>query len=251
MKIARPFIVISLLFFYNVSVSQNLDKRGREFFILGTLRDYMGRQQDPRDSSLFDRYYVGEDRLVMAIDSILKCDYPSDIYHINKHIGRDSLATYQIFSSKLVKTVDAYYNFEQSGSSTVSDDPDLNHLPILTGRLKENIFKNDNDKLAFLAGVYVRFGRPNDTSFLISMGNSLSKTSVCLELLKEFNCKPSLTILYNIPTIFQVYFHPNEMVGAYLKNYMYLRKGINDDLESIDRILYKKYNKQIPAKPSR
>jgi hypothetical protein len=186
MRFINLVAIFSLLSY--ASFAQKMSKDERTFFVLGTLNDYMGRQQDPRDSDLLDRYYPFETPVATIIDSILRCDYPASAYHVEKIMTADSTVRCNIFSAVLVKKMNAYYNFKPSGSSTVDNNPSLNNRPILTGRLKDSIFKNDNEKLAFLEGVYLRFGLPNDTAYLINMANSISKASLCYRLLQQFNC---------------------------------------------------------------
>jgi len=140
-----------------------------------------------------------------------------------------NLLSAKIFSETLSKKFNAYYTFQESGSFASDNDPEINGKPILMGSLKTNIFANDSEKLAFLAGTYVRYGLFNDTAYLINIGNSLSKAAICYQLLKELNCKPSYEILKdNTPTIYDVYFHPNKKVESYLQRFMFLRKRLDD-----------------------
>ena len=229
MKALKIIISIFLTISFESAIGQQLNKVEREYFILGTLNDYMGRYLDPRDKSLIDRYDALQGPLITAIDSILEKDYANSSYKVDRYFDSNGdLISAKIFSDTVFTKINAYYSFRESGSSTSDNDPQLNNKPILMGTLKKDIFNNASEKLAFLAGAYVRYGLPNDTAYLINIGNSLSKATMCFQLLQEFDCKPSYNILHNIPTIHQVYFHPSNKVKTYLEQCMYLRKRLYD-----------------------
>ena len=229
--------MVTFLFFVicGRAFGQNLTKIQREYFILGTLDDYMGRNADPRFAKMLDRYYANEGPLLTTIDSLLKIDYSESVYNVQRNI--DTLGnpmSFSIYSDTLAKKYNSYYTFKPSGSFTVDADPELDSKPILLGALKPDIFKTDSVKLAFLAGTYVRFGFENDTAYMLNMGNSLSKAKICYQLLKEFNCRPYYEILKNnIPVMHHVYFHPSAQVAAYMQRYMYLRKQLAANLMAI------------------
>ena len=52
------------------------NKSLNEFFILGTLKDYMGRTLDPREESLLDRYDI-------ISFSVLTCKLQKNIHNTN------------------------------------------------------------------------------------------------------------------------------------------------------------------------
>jgi hypothetical protein len=226
------FLILSLITITKSTFGQTLNKVQREYFILGTLCDYMGREIEPREAYLLDRYDATQGPLVKAVDSILKIDYPVSDYKVENYTDKAGNAlSFKIFSKMLSDKFNGYYDFKPSGSSTSDNDPLLNNRPIMTGVLKKNIFSNDNDKLAFLAGVYVRYGIVNDTSYEISIGNGPYKASVCYKLLKDMNCNPSYEILKdNIPVGHLLYFHPTLQVKSYLQKFMPLRNKLNNNL---------------------
>lgn len=47
---------IAVLVLARVGYSQSMTRVQAEYFILGTLNDYMGRSLDPREKNLVDRY---------------------------------------------------------------------------------------------------------------------------------------------------------------------------------------------------
>jgi len=237
MKKPSPKISILILFILIASDSfaQKLSKTEREYYILGTLDDYMGRQINPRDENLLDRYDASQGPLVTNVDSILKIDYPISDYKVKKYIDKaGNPLSFKIFSKVLSEKFNGYYEFKPSGSSTSDNDPLLNDKPIMMGMLKQDIFGNNSNKLAFLAGVYVRYGFPSDTAYEISIANGPYKAAVCYKILKDMNCRPSYIILKdNIPVGYQLSFHPTQQVKSYLQRFMPLRKELYNNLMAV------------------
>jgi len=242
----KPLITFILIILSQALFGQMLNKTQREYFVLGTLDDYMGRQLDPRDKNLLDRYDATQEPLVSAVDSILKIDYTVSDYKVERYddtAGRP--LSFKIFSKILSEKFNGYYEFEPSGSSTEDNDPMLNTKPILVGKLKQGIFKSDEDKLAFLAGVYVRYGFPNDTACEIAIPNGPYKSSICYKLLKDMKCNPAYIILKDhIPVGHLLYFHPSAQVKAYLEKFMPLRKKLYDSLLAYFKIAESDFQKQ-------
>jgi len=202
------------------TLAQNPNSERDEYFILGTLDDYMGRLHDPRFKDRVDEYYHYEKSLAMRVDSLLKKTYPLMPLRLNADKSR-----YDIYSADIAAVFDEYYDFVPSGSSTMAREP------ILRGTLKKDIFKNNDEKLAFLSGAYARYRQDVDTAYCIRIANSASKARVCYEILKELNCKASYQILAYIPTGHAVYFHPTPRVAAYLKKYAGISDQINKDMQ--------------------
>jgi hypothetical protein len=217
MKIFYLFF-FTFLFQTNFYVFSQTEKTTlNEFLILGTLGDYMGRDLDPRRENLFDRYDPSEGMMKSIIDSLLRTTYPKKEYN-EMEIGVTTIS-----SNFLATRFNGFYSFNRSGATT----PDGRE--VLVGKLKDNIMQNEQEKLAFLAGVFLRFGSIKDSLYSISISNSLSKAEVCNELLKELGCKPSYSILKDLrPNGHVVYFHPTQEVLDYLNKYENLHKTIED-----------------------
>jgi hypothetical protein len=70
------FLLITWLGQYNFQpYAQTENKSLNEFFILGTLKDYMGRDLDPRQENLLDRYDPSEGVMKSIIDSLVRTTY--------------------------------------------------------------------------------------------------------------------------------------------------------------------------------
>lgn len=250
----KPSLKISILILFILiasdSFAQKLSKAEREYYILGTLDDYMGREIDPGDQNLLDRYDATQGPLVTNVDSILKIDYPTSDYKVEKYTDKEGNPSgFKISSLILSRRFNEYYEFKPTGSSTADIDPLLNNQREMTGILKQNIFSNNNEKLAFLAGVYVRYGFASDTAYEISIGNGPYKASVCYKILKDMDCSPSYIILKDhVPVPHILYFHPTLRVKAYLKRFMPLRKQLDDSFIAIIRKARSDYKKRSRQK---
>lgn len=217
------FLLIVILLLSKLYVqAQGRNKRQNEFLILGTLNDYMGRTLDPREENLLDRYFASEGAMVLMVDSLIKTTYPRKVYNDVKKTKTT------ITSYFLAMQFNSFYNFKPRGSYTSPG-----HKEILTGTLKENIFKNEGEKLAFLAGVFLRYGSNSDSAYCISIANSVSKAKMCNKLLKEFGCQPHYNIRRNyIPVGHDVFFHPTSKVLTYLKRYEALHAHLKESERS-------------------
>ncbi|ADY50621.1 hypothetical protein Pedsa_0032 [Pseudopedobacter saltans DSM 12145] len=212
------FLLLTWIFPYNFhALAQTENKSLNEFLILGTLKDYMGRNLDPRQENLLDRYDPSESVMKSIIDSLIRVTYPNEVYH-GIEIGANTIS-----SKFLADRFNRFYSYTESSSYTTQGKP------ILTGKLRDNIMPKEKEKLAFLAGAFLRFGSISDTAYRITIANSLSKANVCDKLLKELGCKPYYNIRRNyIPVGHDIFFHPTPKVLAYLNKHEKLRKRIED-----------------------
>jgi len=211
------FLLITWLGQYNFQAyAQTENKSLNEFFILGNLNDYMGRTLDPRQENLLDRYDPSEGVMKTIVDSLISTTYPKEVYR-EMEIGVNTIS-----SNFLATRFNEFYSYSTSHSSTPEGKE------ILTGRLRDNIMQNEQEKLAFLAGAFLRFGSISDSAYCISVANSLSKAEVCNKLLNDLGCEPYYNIRRNIPNIHHVFFHPTQKVMAYLKKYERLHKTVED-----------------------
>jgi len=195
--------------------SQSMTKIQAEYFILGTLNDYMGRSLDPREKNMLDHYDALQGPLVDALEPIIKSNYPNVSYKAERYKNKDGEPlSYKIYSDTLARILNSYYLFSKANHWTDTGEE------ILLGRLNADKIKTEEQQLAFLAGVYARFGVPCDTAYHISVANSVSKAQLCTQLLAKLNSKPYYQFMPNfIPNGYHVYFHPSAKVKAYLAKY--------------------------------
>ncbi|OYU83862.1 MAG: hypothetical protein CFE24_09415 [Flavobacterium sp. BFFFF2] len=154
------------------------------YFLLGTLNDYINHHYASKKNQ-FDRYYDFEKPLMKYVDSIAKKDFNITLME-DKNV---------FFSEELSNEMNAFY----AGTS-----------------LDEQQFKSIEKKLSFLLGVYYRNGEKiNEQIYKIQLANSPKHKTVCA-FLNELNCpKIFFKRLDNIPTIYQIYFQPTEIMKKY------------------------------------
>lgn len=225
------FISILILFsqFCN---GQSFDiKIDYDFFLLGTLNDYMGREKYKEIDNRVDEYSQNSKLLVMFLDSVFHDKYPDMIISTNKKTGR-----LELWSLLLSENINEFYFYKPSGRGAYNGEEDfrtsnldsLANIPdffttyfdtIFTGRIKGDIFKNDAERFSFIAGAYIRFGGEKDSLYHISIANSISKVRVATEQLKDLKCTNVEYIMKKgyLPVGHTVYFTPTEELKSFLK----------------------------------
>jgi hypothetical protein len=208
------FLLSLIQFNYAQKPSVQIDQN---YFLIGTLTDYMGRSKYKETNNKVDEYYKYEKSLAFAMDSIFKDIYPDLRLNITKDTNR-----LELFSKTIADRIDEYYSYKPSGRMT------MNYDTIYYGSLRTDIFKTDLQRLSFFTGVYVRFGETNDSTFCIRIHNS--KASICVDLLKDLKCTnvEYKVLTGHIPVSHIVYFTPSIELKKYLIEFMYLRQRINN-----------------------
>jgi hypothetical protein len=135
---------------------------------------------------MFDRYYPYERPLMYFVDSLVKKDFKI------KLVEKDGC----YFSDELSKKMNYFYD----GSNLIDS----------------LLFKNRQNKLSFLLGVYYRYGsKIGNGIYKIELANS-PKHIECYEILKQLNCKNIyFRRLDNIPVIYTLYFKVTEPIIKY------------------------------------
>lgn len=211
-----------------------------EYFLIGTLSDYMGREKYEKEKERVDKYYQSEKQLCLAIDSIFKKTYPdlkfsSSVDQISK---KDE---FELHSKKLAEKIESFYSFKYSGRGTTKKYIDFDSMnidslvktgnfiekyydSIFEGSLKRKVFETEKQKLSFITGAYVRYGSHIDSVYQIKVFNSNSKVKVLEELLKDVDCK---NVVYDIklaiPTGHTVSFIPTNQLNEYFERYIKLK----------------------------
>src|ERR1700743_3171642 len=236
----RAVLILSMLLFISSNTTaQRLTKTQAEYFILGTLSDSDGRVINPDSKNEFDYYFEWEKPLVSMIDSIIKVNYSNMSFQLKQNQHPTGIPQYFfIYSGSLSDKFNKYYKFKSTGTVTLNGEEEK------YGVLDNSIFKTDDEKLAFLAGVYARFGETTDTAYCIHISESPSKVKVCNDLLKEFKCESTYQVINNIPTQVLVYFHPTGKVKAYLQKFLLLNKSIQEGKYQIFQNLMNSYRRK-------
>jgi hypothetical protein len=228
----KYLIFIPLLFCALHCFGQSPDiKINNDYFLLGTLNDYMGRDKYNAVANRVDEYYPNEKPLVFLLDSLYKNCYPDLALSTSPQTGRLELR-----SAVLAQKVNDFYDFQSSGRGIYCGNADFNTLrldslantpdfrskyfeSVYTGRVKADIFTSDSERFSFIAGAYVRFGGKKDSLYYISITNSVSKVNVLAEQLKYLKCTNVNYIIKKdyIPCGHTVYFTPTEELKTYFE----------------------------------
>lgn len=250
MKKNKIFFIILIVFAFQIVHSQNPIQRqqkpnpelilDKDYFLLGTLSDYMGRQKTYKNDNFIDNYYEGETLLMSYIMKIYSDESPEFVVKKSQNPYSSSV-TDILNSKKIAEKMNSFYNYKFSGFMRdpsvyklkakefrkSSDDFYKSTEPkdtVYVGTMKENLFKTKLQKISFIIGVYSRFGEPNETRYCIRMYNSTSKYDYCIAILKQLKCKNiEKKIINNIPTNQLVYFKPSRELKKYLDEYKFLR----------------------------
>lgn len=223
-----PALILFSLFCNGQSTDNKIDY---DYFLLGTLNDYMGREKYKEIVDRVDDYSQNDETLAYLLDSVFKYTYPDLIVTTNEKSNR-----IELHSASLAHKINSYYLFQPSGRGAYSGEEDwktlnfdsLTKIPdfystyfdtIYTGRIAADIFKNDSERYSFIAGAYIRFGGKKDSRYSINVANSLSKVRVITTLLKELNCANVEYVMKKdyIPVGHTVYFTPTDELKQYLE----------------------------------
>ena len=236
--IITPLLFLLVLFRNGQSSETKIDY---DYFLLGTLNDYMGRENHKAIANRVDVYDTNSKSLVSLIDSVYRDENPDMILVTNK------MNLQELRSESLSQKMNDFFIFKPSSRGvycgeeefetllklnldSLTQTPDFytSHFDtVYIGHIKDDIFKKDSERYSFLTGAFLKYGGKNDSTYFISMPNSVSKIKVATELLKELNCTDVEYIIYKdfIPVGHKVFFKPTDE----LKNYF---EAINKKLNN-------------------
>ena len=237
--ILMPFLLCLIQLSNGQTSNIKIDKN---YLLLGTLSDYMGREKYKEIDNRVDEYSKNKKALVFFLDSLFKDIYLDLRFFTNEKTGR-----FEIYSKTLAEKINEYYIYKPSGRAVYCGKSDFTTLnldsltktknfyatnfdSVYTGRLRTDIFKNDLQKLSFITGAYIRFGEATDSTFCIRMYNSVSKARICVNLLKEMKCSNvEYEILRNIPVNNIIHFTPTYELMNYFTT---INQKINNDFST-------------------
>lgn len=207
-------ILLLLATFGNAQVALKY-KLDQDYFLLGTLLDYMGRYKDPLEIDVVDTYFVNEKSLLIHNYNTFKSEY-SDLKldTINRTLK----------SITLTEKMNTFFNWNYDENFTNENNDSL-----FIGTINLNTFKTKEQKISFIVGVYTRYGQKNDSTYCINIANSNTLFDSSLKILRALNCKNIKSeIIEAIPTSCIIYFQPSEELKKYLDYYRFLRETIWD-----------------------
>jgi len=236
----KHLIILTLFVFITPGVNgqQIVNREDFEYFLIGTLSDYMGREKYPEVYGKIDGYTPREKALVDYLDSSINLIYSDLDYSIE-----ENERGFKLTSDSLYEIVESFYVYEPGFSRTLSGDT------IYRGRINSELLRSKEEKFLFLCGVYVRFGVPNDTGYSIVIHNSLSKIKLCMDLVEELGfTQIKYEIKETIPTAHILQFQPTQEFEDYLSPFIDLRILLNTVFEDFLKEIfgdrgYKRYNR--------
>ncbi len=234
----RIYLMFFLLSIIQLSNGQNsILKIDHDYFLVGTLSDYMGREKYKKIEKRVDVYYQSEKKMCLLIDSIFRPTYPDLVFSAEKN-ETTLKDEFELYSESLARNIEKFYNYEPSGRKEYSGEADFETLnidsltktkdfstiyfdTIYTGKLKLDIFKTELQKISFIVGAYIRFGDYINSKYQISIPNSASKVSVLVKLLKDIGCSDVKYEIKNkyIPVGHTVFFYPTDGLKTYFDKY--------------------------------
>jgi len=123
MKKNKIFFIILIVFAFQIVHSQNPIQRqqkpnpelilDKDYFLLGTLSDYMGRQKTYKNDNFIDNYYEGETLLMSYIMKIYSDESPEFV--VEKSQNPYSSVTDILNSKKIADKMNSFYNFKNDG----------------------------------------------------------------------------------------------------------------------------------------
>jgi hypothetical protein len=247
MKYYNLFLII-LISFFSKAYCQNKVKLDRDYFVIGTLNDYMGRKKAFHDKETVEESKYT--RVVMKYNfNLLKDDYNDLVIDSTKKNKSDYVDNLNIVlkSKKFASKITPLYSYRDDLEIIINENSEIIDS-VYTGILKPNIFKNKLQRLSFITGVYCTNGVTNESKYSIQFVNSIGKYSVCEEVLKKLGCKNvELIVTEAIPWTETIYFEPTEKLKIYLDEFEYLRNKVKKENEAISN-KFNAYYKSIQVK---
>lgn len=245
-QIIRYLFLISFLFCsFFLRAQFNSEKYDKEFFLIGTLNEYMGYQ---RTHTYADNFYyqrvdiLSKDELkhTLFIDSLFSSDY-RDITIVNN----GAFMGIKMYSPSLSLKIDDYYNY--TPTRTFSGKMDT----IYRGTLKNEKVVTEKQMLSFILGAYLRFGQNSEkanmhikalksfniietdkefkrTMYSFSMPNAQSKAKLCKALLEKLECENvEFYFRESIPAGNFVIFAPSQKIMEVINEAEFLKRQID------------------------
>jgi hypothetical protein len=208
---AKLIILFFITSFYPIYAQTSVDKF---YFLMGTLDDYMGRSYCVDNNSDFVDRYSLNDPLLKYNYNLLKEDFPD--------LTIDSTATV-LLSKKLAAKIKSYYDLQLEEGSYCGDRENEKGEPLdslYIGYLKPELIKTHNQKLSYVLGAYIRYGKIKDGSYIISIPNSVNTFYICKEFLSQIGCNITRAeILERMPVGKLLYFEPSKELQKLIDEY--------------------------------
>lgn len=216
--------VFFLLTFINVFAQQK-NEVNPNYFLLGTLSDYMGRNQFSNNKDVIEGYAAHEKLLVKKIMEL----YKNDFILVDTLNSNTKQERYNLSNKNINISINSFYRFDKQSLTYPKKDT------IFKGKLKDSIFRNDSEKISFLLGCLSRFStglvKLKEKEFCLQFGNSISKFTLAQKTITDLGFTINkVKTLKNIPRINRIYFSVDESNYDLFKEYNLLGVEIQNNL---------------------
>jgi len=220
-------IILLFLLFPLFSFTQEKSEIDPKYFLLGTLSDYIGRNQSSEEQEIIESFTAHEKPLVDKLSILFKED-TLQIEKINSNNYRN--IKYNLISKSINSSINSFYNFDFYSLTYPKKDT------LFKGKLKDSILKNNSDKVSFLLGCMARFCvnqkiKLKEKEFCLQFANSSSKFNLAQKAILELGFTINkVETLQNIPRINRIYFSVDKSNYELFKEYNLIGIEIQNNL---------------------
>lgn len=199
-----------------------------KYFLLGTLNDYMGRNQFSDKKEIIESFSAHEKTLVDKLATF----FSKDSVIVEKIDSNNYKSVrYNLISKNLNSSINSYYDYKFSSLTYPKKDS------LFRGKLKDSIFSKNSEKVSFLLGCLARYSTVlvtlNKKEFCLQFANSSSKYNMCQKIITELGFKTSkIETLPNIPRINRIYFSVDKSNYKLYKEYNLLGIELQNNLKT-------------------
>jgi hypothetical protein len=208
-----------------IGFSQQKKEMDSKYYLLGTLSDYIGRNQFSNDKDVIESYAAYEKPLVKKIMEL----YKNNSIIVDTLNSNTNQERYNLSSKSINKSINSFYNFDKYSLTYPHKDT------IFKGKLKDSIFQKDSEKMSFLLGCLSRFSSElvplKSNEFCLQYSNSISKFVLSQKIITDLGFTINkVETLPNIPRINRIYFAVDESNYELFKEYNLLGIEIQNNL---------------------
>lgn len=219
--------ILILTFIFSVfTFAQQKNEIDSKCFLLGTLSDYMGRNQFSDKKEIIESFAAHEKPLVDKIATIFK----KDSLLIEKIDSENyKQVRYNLVSKSINSSINSFYDFKITSLTYPKKDS------LFKGKIRDTILKNNSEKASFLLGCLARFSTNlvtlKEKEFCLQYSNSFSKFALSQKAISELGfIVNKIETLKNIPRINRIYFSVDESNYELFKEYNLIGIEIQNNL---------------------
>ena len=198
------FLFVSLLANVITAQSPEWSKEETRAALIGLCHSYSGKTylpQHPVRKNLITFFFGSEMKALAQFKKyIVKADLDLNEFTF-KALDTTKTPYTSVYSEKYADLFNSYYTFTPGEYPWPDQDLDDEEFTIYYGKIKEDKFKTQRQKLAFLYTAYVKDGRPNTMSdnhaYQYALANGWDKLMVIQKFLIDTGSKLGASCTYN------------------------------------------------------